>query len=112
MSQESIARRSSEQARDAHSRDPQTRASNSYTVVHATNRSAGQSATSPDATIRLIKDQLKRAKAYLGFLASRGNHGFGRELRARMRDIQRALGDATRDQQLPQKYFLIRFTEF
>ncbi|TVU09970.1 hypothetical protein EJB05_43470, partial [Eragrostis curvula] len=97
--EESTAHRLSEQARDVHPRDHQTRASNA--VVHSTNNSAGQSATSPDATIRVMKDQLGRAKTYLGFLASRGNHGFGRELRARMRDIQRALGDATIDRQLP-----------
>ncbi|KAK1631732.1 hypothetical protein QYE76_006047 [Lolium multiflorum] len=64
--------------------------------------SAGQSATSPDATIRIIKDQLTRAKTYLGLLASRGNHGSAKELRARMKDIQRALGDATNDGMLPQ----------
>ncbi|GJM98480.1 hypothetical protein PR202_ga15497 [Eleusine coracana subsp. coracana] len=98
--EESTAHSSSEQTGDAHLRDHQTRASNN---VQATNRSAGQFATSPDATICLIKDQLRRAKTYLGFFASRGNHGFGRELRTRMRDIQRALVDATSDRQLPQK---------
>uniref|UniRef100_A0ACD5Y426 Uncharacterized protein n=1 Tax=Avena sativa TaxID=4498 RepID=A0ACD5Y426_AVESA len=64
--------------------------------------SADHSATSPDATIHIIKDQLTRAKTYLGFLASRGNHGSAKELRARMKDIQRALGDATNDGMLPQ----------
>ena len=72
--------------------------------------SAGQSATSPDATIRTIKDQLTRAKTYLGLLASRGNHGSAKELRARMRDIQQALGHATNDGMLPQKYFLFHCT--
>ncbi|GJN33664.1 hypothetical protein PR202_gb22285 [Eleusine coracana subsp. coracana] len=61
--EKSIAQSSSEQTGDAHLRDHQTRASN---TVQATNRSAGQFATSPDATIRLIKDQLRRAKTYLG----------------------------------------------
>ena len=70
----------------------------------------GHSATSPDATIRIIKDQLIRAKTYLGVLASRGNHGTAKELRARMKDIQRALGDATDDGMLPQKYFLFHCT--
>lgn len=72
--------------------------------------STGHSAISPDATIRIIKDQLIRAKTYLGVLASRGNHGTAKELRARMKDIQRALGDATDDGMLPQKYFLFHCT--
>ncbi|KAG2635735.1 hypothetical protein PVAP13_2NG381300 [Panicum virgatum] len=94
---------SSSQTRDATtSRDNQTRVSNSSSARHTTNRRTGQSTTSPDATVHIIKDQLTRAKTYLGFFASRGNHGFARELRARMRDIQRALGDATSDRQLPQ----------
>ncbi|CAN6204803.1 unnamed protein product [Urochloa humidicola] len=91
------------QTRDATmSREHQTRVSNSSSARRTANRSAGQSTTSPDATIHIIKDQLTRAKTYLGFFASRGNHGFTRELRARMRDVQRALGDATSDRQLPQ----------
>uniref|UniRef100_A0A0A9DFZ6 Glycosyltransferase QUASIMODO1, putative n=1 Tax=Arundo donax TaxID=35708 RepID=A0A0A9DFZ6_ARUDO len=100
--EESTAHRLSEQVRDATHREHQTRASSSDAALHVTNSNASQSATSPDATIRIIKDQLRRAKTYIGFLASRGNHGFARELRARMRDIQRVLGDATSDQQLPQ----------
>jgi alpha-1,4-galacturonosyltransferase len=110
MTQESTAHRSSEQARDAHPRDHQTIASNSYAAVRTTIMSADKFATLPDATIRLIKDQLKRAKTYLGFLASRGNHGFGRELCARTRDIRRALGDTTRNQKLPKKYGTFSFT--
>ncbi|XP_062198440.1 probable galacturonosyltransferase 4 [Phragmites australis] len=100
--EESTVHRLSEQSRDATTpREYQTRARNSNAARRATNSSAGQS-TSPDATICIIKDQLTRAKTYLGFVASRGNHGLARELRARMRDIQRALGDATSDRQLPQ----------
>ncbi|XP_062194721.1 probable galacturonosyltransferase 4 [Phragmites australis] len=100
--EESTARGLPGQVRDATPREYQTRATNSNAALHATNSSAAQSATLPDATIRIIKDQLRRAKTYLGFVASRGNHGFARELRARMMDIQRALGDATSDRQLPQ----------
>ncbi|PUZ71204.1 hypothetical protein GQ55_2G295700 [Panicum hallii var. hallii] len=93
---------SSTQTRDATtSRDHQTRLSKSSSARRTTNRSTGQSTTSPDATVHIIKDQLAIAKTYLGFFTSRGNHGFARELRARMRDIQRALGDATSDRQLP-----------
>ncbi|KAL5206140.1 hypothetical protein ABZP36_034349 [Zizania latifolia] len=79
-----------------------TRASNSNSALPRTTTSAGHSTTSPDATIRTIKDQLTRAKTYLSLVASRHNHGFAKELRAQMRDIQRVLGDATSDGQLPQ----------
>ncbi|KQJ98810.1 probable galacturonosyltransferase 4 [Brachypodium distachyon] len=57
--------------------------------------------TTPDSMILVIKDQLKRAKKYIRFLPSRGNHGFIKDLRRRMRDIQQALGGATVDRQLP-----------
>ncbi|KAL6656214.1 hypothetical protein ACP70R_007040 [Stipagrostis hirtigluma subsp. patula] len=100
--EEISAHRLSERMRDAISREHQTGASNSNAALPAKSSSAGQSATMPDATIHVIRDQLRRAKTYLGLVASRGNHGFARELRSRMRDIQRALGDATSDRQLPQ----------
>ncbi|KAL6844704.1 hypothetical protein ACP4OV_025363 [Aristida adscensionis] len=90
------------QIRDDSLGEHQTRAGNSNDTLPAKSSRVGQSATTPDTTIRIIKDQLRTAKIYLGLLASRGNHGFARELRARMRDVQRALGDATSDRQLPQ----------
>lgn len=83
------------------SREQQTRTSNSNATHHATNSITDQTTALSDATIRIIKNQLTTAKMYLGLFASRGNHGFTRELRARMRDIQRALGDARSDRQLP-----------
>ncbi|KAG8049858.1 hypothetical protein GUJ93_ZPchr0009g1282 [Zizania palustris] len=81
---------------------PHTRASDSNSALPRTITSAGHSTTSSDSTIRTIKDQLTRAKTYLSLVASRHNHGFAKELRARIRDIQRVLGDATSDGQLPQ----------
>jgi alpha-1,4-galacturonosyltransferase len=57
----------------------------------------------PDSTIRTIKDQLRRARTYIGLLPSRGRHAFVRDLRRKMRDVQQALGDATRDRWLPKK---------
>ncbi|KAG8049810.1 hypothetical protein GUJ93_ZPchr0009g1402 [Zizania palustris] len=81
---------------------PHTRASDSNSALPRTITSDGHSTTSSDSTIRTIKDQLTRAKTYLSLVASRHNHGFAKELRARMRDIQRVLGDATSDGQLPQ----------
>ena len=63
----------------------------------------------PDATIRTIKDQLRRARTYIGLLPSRGRHAFVRDLRRKMRDVQQALGDATSDRWLPKKYVLSLF---
>jgi alpha-1,4-galacturonosyltransferase len=71
------------------------------------------STTSPDNTILVMKDQLKRARRYNRFLPSRGNHGFVKDLRRRTRDIQQALSGATVDRKLPKKYFFfIRITKF
>lgn len=56
-----------------------------------------------DARVRHLKDQLIRAKVYLGMGPIRSNSQFVRELRLRMKEIQRALGDATKDLDLPKK---------
>lgn len=57
----------------------------------------------PDARVRYFKDQLIRAKVYLGMGPIRSNSQFVRELRLRMKEVQRALGDATKDADLPRK---------
>uniref|UniRef100_A0ACD5YEK2 Uncharacterized protein n=1 Tax=Avena sativa TaxID=4498 RepID=A0ACD5YEK2_AVESA len=99
---ESAADTLSGQITHATSKESYIRAVDISADLATSKSSADHSATSPDATIRIIKDQLTRAKTYLSFLASRGNHGSAKELRARMKDIQRALGDATNDGMLPQ----------
>ncbi|KAM3189466.1 hypothetical protein ACQJBY_068018 [Aegilops geniculata] len=66
-----------------------------------TSSNTSYSPTSSDKTILVLKDQLRRAKIYIGFLPSRGNHGFVKDLRRRMRDIQQALSGTTIDRQLP-----------
>lgn len=55
----------------------------------------------PDARVRQLKDQLIRGKVYLSLSATRNNPHFLRELRLRMKEVQRALGDATKDSELP-----------
>ncbi|XP_073148507.1 probable galacturonosyltransferase 4 isoform X1 [Henckelia pumila] len=55
----------------------------------------------PDALVRQLKDQLIRAKLYLSLSGTRNNPQFIRELRLRMKEVQRALGDATKDSELP-----------
>ncbi|XP_073001909.1 probable galacturonosyltransferase 4 [Typha latifolia] len=59
----------------------------------------------PDARVRLLRDQLIRAKVYLGLGATRTNPHFIRELRGRIRDIQRTLGDASKDSDLPRNAY-------
>lgn len=56
-----------------------------------------------DARVRHLKDQLIRAKVYLGMGPIRSNSQFVRELRLRMKEVQRALGDVTKDSDLPKK---------
>ncbi|KAJ0965266.1 hypothetical protein J5N97_026404 [Dioscorea zingiberensis] len=55
----------------------------------------------PDARVRQLKDQLIRARVYLGLGPTRSNPHFIKELRVRIREVQRALGDATKDSELP-----------
>ncbi|KAK1350635.1 Hexosyltransferase [Heracleum sosnowskyi] len=54
-----------------------------------------------DARVRHLKDQLIRAKIYLSLTSTRNNPHYVRELRLRMKDVQRVLGDSTKDSELP-----------
>ncbi|XP_065003435.1 probable galacturonosyltransferase 4 isoform X1 [Musa acuminata AAA Group] len=63
------------------------------------------STTIPDARVRQLKDQLIRAKVYLSIGPIRSNPHFVRELRLRIKDVQRALGDATKDSDLPRNAY-------
>lgn len=64
--------------------------------------------TIPDARVRQLKDQLIRAKVYLSLPATRNNPHFTRELRLRVKEVQRAVGDASKDSDLPKKYVAFR----
>ncbi|XP_057960889.1 probable galacturonosyltransferase 4 [Malania oleifera] len=55
----------------------------------------------PDALVRRLKDQLIRAKVYLSLAATKNNPHFIRELRQRMREVQRTVDDATKSPELP-----------
>ncbi|KAM7525331.1 hypothetical protein LguiA_015233 [Lonicera macranthoides] len=59
----------------------------------------------PDARVRHLKDQLIRGRIYLSLAATRNNPHFIRELRLRMKEVQRALGDATKDSELPRNAY-------
>ncbi|PKA49165.1 putative galacturonosyltransferase 4 [Apostasia shenzhenica] len=56
--------------------------------------------TISDAKVRQLKDRLIRARIYQGLPSTKSNPHFVRELRARIREVQRALGDATNDAEL------------
>ena len=57
----------------------------------------------PDARVRQLKDQIIRAKVYISLPATRNNPHFTRELRGRMKEVQRVLGDVRKDSELPRK---------
>jgi alpha-1,4-galacturonosyltransferase len=57
----------------------------------------------PDARVRQLKDQLVRARVYLSLSGTRNNPHFSRELRGRIKEVHRALGDASKDSELPRK---------
>ncbi|KAI7999367.1 putative galacturonosyltransferase 4 [Camellia lanceoleosa] len=54
-----------------------------------------------DARVRHLKDQLIQGRVYLSLTATRNNPHFIRELRLRMKEAQRSLGEATKDSELP-----------
>ncbi|KAK3123195.1 hypothetical protein QOZ80_8AG0625950 [Eleusine coracana subsp. coracana] len=55
----------------------------------------------PDTRIRNIKDQLIKAKVYLGLGSIRANSQYLKDLRQRIREVQKVLGDASKDSDLP-----------
>lgn len=58
-----------------------------------------------DARVHHLKDQLIRARVYLSLGATRNNPHFIKELRLRMKEVLRAIGDATKDSQLPRNAY-------
>lgn len=65
------------------------------------NEKQTEQTTPPDFRVRQLKDQLIKAKVYLSLPATRNNANFVRELRLRIKEVQRALGDAAKDSDLP-----------
>nr|XP_011460081.1 PREDICTED: probable galacturonosyltransferase 4 isoform X2 [Fragaria vesca subsp. vesca] len=57
--------------------------------------------TITDGRVRHLKDQLIRARVYLSLPAARNNPQFAREIRLRIKEVQRALVDASKDSDLP-----------
>uniref|UniRef100_A0A5B6Z711 Putative galacturonosyltransferase 6 isoform X1 n=1 Tax=Davidia involucrata TaxID=16924 RepID=A0A5B6Z711_DAVIN len=54
-----------------------------------------------DEKVKQMKDQVIRAKAYLNFAPPNSNSQLVRELRLRIKEVERALGESTKDSDLP-----------
>lgn len=63
-----------------------------------------QSQRATDEKIREMKDQLIRAKAYLSFAPPGSNSHLVKELRLRIKEVERAVGDHTKDSELSRRY--------
>lgn len=59
--------------------------------------------SAPNTKVQYLKDQLVQARLFLSLSATRNNAHFIRQLRQRMKDIQRILGRANKDSELPRE---------
>lgn len=66
-------------------------------------RDDDDAAAAPNAKVQYLKDQLVQARLYLSLSATRNNAHFIRQLRPRMKEIQRILGRANKDSELPRE---------
>jgi len=69
--------------------------------LSGTNKNNDQ--TPSDYRVKQLKDQLIQAKVYLSLPVVKSNPHLTRELRLRVKDVTRTLGDATKDSDLPRK---------
>lgn len=60
-----------------------------------------QSRRTTDGRVTMMRDQLIRAKAYLAFTQPGSNSHLVKELRTRIKEVERAVGEATKDSDLP-----------
>lgn len=56
-----------------------------------------------DERVKEIKDQLIRAKAYLNFVPAGGNSNFMKEIKLRIKELERAAGDVSKDSDLSRR---------
>lgn len=77
---------------------------NKTAVWHGQNVQASLSRIS-DEKVKEMKDQVIRAKAYLNFAPSGSNSHLVKELRLRIKELERAVGDATKDSDLSRRYY-------
>ncbi|KAJ0821172.1 putative plant galacturonosyltransferase GAUT [Helianthus annuus] len=62
-----------------------------------------------DKKIKEMKDQLIRAKAYLSFALPLGNTHLIKELRLRVKELERAMGDVGKDSDLSKRLLIHSF---
>ncbi|XP_058225022.1 polygalacturonate 4-alpha-galacturonosyltransferase [Rhododendron vialii] len=55
----------------------------------------------PDTTVRLMRDQIIMARVYISIASMKNKHDLAQELQNRLKESQRALGEATADADLP-----------
>lgn len=73
-----------------------------HVVQHDQNvRSKSQKVS--DEKVKEMRDQLIRAKAYLRLAPPGSNSNLVKELKVRIKEIERAVGDATKDSDLPRR---------
>lgn len=65
-----------------------------------------------DMKIKEMKDQLIRAKAYLSFAVPAGNTHLIKELRLRVKELERAMGQAGKDSDLSRRLLFIHLSCF
>lgn len=75
--------------------------------VHAKTEKQNEQTVLPDARLRLLKDQLMQGRIYLSLPATRNNAQFIKELRLRIKEVRRTIGDSTNDSELPKKLVFI-----
>ncbi|KAJ6912172.1 galacturonosyltransferase 4 isoform X1 [Populus alba x Populus x berolinensis] len=73
-------------------------------LLTKTNKQTDQS-TMPAAWERQLRDRLIKASVYLSLPATKNNLRFTRELRMRIKEVQRVLGDAIKDSDMPKNAY-------
>lgn len=56
-----------------------------------------------DEKLKEMKDQVLRAKAYLSFAPANSNVHLVKELKLRIKELERAIGEATKDSDLSRR---------
>ncbi|XP_010542700.1 PREDICTED: probable galacturonosyltransferase 6 [Tarenaya hassleriana] len=69
-------------------------------VAKGEKEARAQSEQATDERVKEIRDKIIQAKAYLNFAPPGSNSQIVKELRARMKELERAVGDATNDKDL------------
>ena len=60
-----------------------------------------------DSTVCLMRDQMIMARVYISLATMKDKPDLGRELQNRLKESQRALGEATTDSDLHHRYFVL-----